>query len=59
VLTEFADVFSGTPGAAEAINRRFKVLEAQDVAQAIVWVVTRPPHVEVHDLLLRPTAQKT
>jgi len=23
-----------------------------------VWVVTRPPHVEVHDLLVRPTAQK-
>src|SRR5207248_774894 len=30
----------------------------RDVAEAIVWVVTRPPHVEVHDLLVRPTAQK-
>jgi len=28
------------------------------VADAIVWAVTRPPHVEVHDLLVRPTAQR-
>jgi len=58
VLTEFAEVFSGTPGAADEINRRFKILEAGDVAEAIVWAVTRPPHVEVHDLLVRPTAQR-
>ena len=58
VLTEFADVFTGRPGAQAAIDRRFKILEPRDVAEAIVWVVTRPPHVEVHDLLVRPTAQK-
>jgi NADP-dependent 3-hydroxy acid dehydrogenase YdfG len=28
------------------------------VARAILWVVTQPPHVEVHDVLMRPTAQK-
>jgi NADP-dependent 3-hydroxy acid dehydrogenase YdfG len=58
VFTEFADVFTGTPGAEAEINRRFKILEPDDVAQAIVWVVSRPPHVEVHDLLVRPTAQR-
>jgi NADP-dependent 3-hydroxy acid dehydrogenase YdfG len=58
VFTEFADVFTGTPGAQEAIDRRFKILEPRDVAEAIVWVVTRPAHMEVHDLLVRPTAQK-
>jgi NADP-dependent 3-hydroxy acid dehydrogenase YdfG len=58
VLTEFADVYSGTPGAAEAINRRFTMLAAGDVARAIVWALSQPPHVEVHDLLVRPTAQK-
>jgi NADP-dependent 3-hydroxy acid dehydrogenase YdfG len=57
VLTEFADVFTGTAGAAEALDRRFKVLEARDVAEAIVWAVSRPAHMEVHDLLVRPTAQ--
>ena len=58
VFTEFADVFTGTTGAQAAIDHRFKILEPRDVAEAIVWVVTRPPHVEVHDLLVRPTAQK-
>ena len=58
VLTEFADVFTGRPGAQAAIDRRFKILEPRDVAEAIVWVLTRPPHMEVHDLLVRPTAQR-
>jgi NADP-dependent 3-hydroxy acid dehydrogenase YdfG len=33
-------------------------LTADDVARAVVWIVTQPPHVEVHDVLLRPTQQK-
>jgi NADP-dependent 3-hydroxy acid dehydrogenase YdfG len=58
VLTEFADVWSGQPGAAAAIDARFKILEPGDVAEAILWALTRPPHVEVHDVLVRPTAQR-
>ena len=58
VQTEFADVFSGRAGAGEVIASRLKVLEAGDVARAILWVVTQPPHVEVHDILVRPTAQE-
>jgi 17beta-estradiol 17-dehydrogenase / 3beta-hydroxysteroid 3-dehydrogenase len=58
VLTEFAEVFSGVPGADAAIDKRYKILEPGDIADAIVWAVTRPPHVEVHDLLVRPTAQR-
>jgi len=58
VFTEFADVFSGTPGAQAAIDARSKILEPRDVAGAILWVVTRPSHMEVHDLLVRPTGQK-
>jgi NADP-dependent 3-hydroxy acid dehydrogenase YdfG len=60
VATEFADVFAGRPGALQTLQARLKVrmLEAHDVAQAILWVVTQPPHVEVHDLLVRPTEQK-
>jgi NADP-dependent 3-hydroxy acid dehydrogenase YdfG len=57
VATEFADVFSGRAGATEAIERRLKTLEARDVAETVVWVVTRPAHMEVHDVLVRPTAQ--
>ena len=58
VRTEFAEVFTGMPGADAALDARFKILEPRDVADAIVWAVTRPPHVEVHDLLVRPTAQR-
>lgn len=58
VDTEFADVFAGTTGASAALAQRLRVLAAEDVAAAVLWVVERPPHVEVHDVLVRPTAQK-
>ena len=32
--------------------------DAGDVARAIVWVLTQPPHMEVHDVLVRPTGQR-
>jgi len=57
VETEFAEVFSGSAEVASKTYGRFKVLEAGDVARAIVWAVTQPPHVEVHDVLVRPTGQ--
>src|SRR5262249_50184430 len=56
VETEFAHVFAG-PGAAPA-KQEIKVLEAEDVARAIVWVLSQPPHVEIHDVLVRPTGQR-
>ncbi len=56
VETEFSDVFAG-PGAAPPL-REAKQLEAGDIARAIVWVLSQPPHVEVHDVLVRPTEQR-
>jgi NADP-dependent 3-hydroxy acid dehydrogenase YdfG len=58
VDTEFAAVFSGSASDAPPPARRIKVLAPEDVAAAILWVTSQPPHVEVHDVLLRPTAQK-
>jgi len=60
VATEFADVFAGKPGALQTLQARLnvKMLDAVDVARAIVWVLTQPPHVEVHDVLVRPTGQR-
>jgi NADP-dependent 3-hydroxy acid dehydrogenase YdfG len=58
VDTEFAAVFSGSADAPAQRATRLKVLEPQDVAAAILWVVSQPSHVQVHDVLLRPTAQK-
>jgi NADP-dependent 3-hydroxy acid dehydrogenase YdfG len=33
-------------------------LEADDVARAVVYAVSQPAHVDVNEILLRPTAQK-
>ena len=32
-------------------------LVAEDIADAIAWVVTRPPHVNIDELVIRPRAQ--
>jgi NADP-dependent 3-hydroxy acid dehydrogenase YdfG len=32
-------------------------LVAEDIADAIAWVVTRPPHVNIDELVMRPRAQ--
>jgi len=58
VETEFAEVFSGSKEAAQKSYARLKVLEPGDVAEAIRWIVSQPAHVEVHDLLVRPTQQR-
>jgi NADP-dependent 3-hydroxy acid dehydrogenase YdfG len=49
------------PEAQEAARRRFgsiQRLEAGDVADAIEYVVTRPRHVAINELLVRPTEQE-
>ena len=58
VETEFASVFAGGAANADETYRKMKVLEADDVARAVLWAATQPPHVEVHDVLMRPTAQR-
>ena len=35
-----------------------EILEAGDVADAIAYAVTRPWHVSVNELLIRPTEQR-
>lgn len=32
-------------------------LTAADVAEAVIWAITRPPHVDVNEILVRPTIQ--
>jgi NADP-dependent 3-hydroxy acid dehydrogenase YdfG len=33
-------------------------MEAEDIADAITYIVTRPRHVAVNELLIRPTEQE-
>lgn len=59
VHTEFSKVrFHGDDERAEAVYRGFTPLTADDVADCIQFVVTRPPHVNVFDMILLPTAQR-
>ncbi len=57
VETEFAEHYHKSKEAAAKTYGRFKVLEAGDVADAIRHVLSAPPHVQYHDLLMRPTHQ--
>ena len=34
-------------------------LEADDIARAVMFAVSQPPHVDVNEILIRPTAQPT
>jgi NADP-dependent 3-hydroxy acid dehydrogenase YdfG len=48
-------------GVREQVRQRFadmKMLEAADVADAIVYAVTRPWHVSLNEVLIRPTEQQ-
>ena len=59
VETEFAEVMSGSREQASATYSRFKCLTADDVADSVAWVLSTPEHMQVHDILMRPTAQES
>jgi NADP-dependent 3-hydroxy acid dehydrogenase YdfG len=40
-------------------ERPVGMLEADDVAGAVMWAVSQPPHVDVNEILVRPTAQES
>ncbi len=58
VETEFSIVrFKGDKEKARQPYRGMKPLSGRDVAEAVLFMITRPPHVSIHDLLIMPTAQ--
>ena len=59
VETGFAAHYMKSEEKAREIYSRFKVLEADDVVEAVIYMLSCPPHVQVHDILLRPTEQPT
>jgi NADP-dependent 3-hydroxy acid dehydrogenase YdfG len=60
VETEFSLVrFGGDAAKAEKVYEGTTPLSADDVADAIAFVVTRPPHVDIDYLSIKPTDQAT
>ncbi len=58
VETEFSVVrFHGDEDKAKQVYKGFEPLYANDIAEAVIFAVTRPAHVNINDMLIMPTAQ--
>jgi len=58
VETEFSEVrFKGDTQRAEKVYEGYQPLSGKDIADAVYYVSNVPPHVNINDLLIMPTAQ--
>jgi 3-hydroxy acid dehydrogenase / malonic semialdehyde reductase len=58
VETQFSTVrFKGDEARAKAVYAGANSLQAEDVAQAVFWAATLPPHVNINRIELMPTTQ--
>jgi 3-hydroxy acid dehydrogenase/malonic semialdehyde reductase len=56
--TEFSDVrFRGDEARKRAVYEGVSYLTAEDVADCILWAVTRPPHMNVDEIVVKPLQQ--
>lgn len=60
VETEFSEVrFKGDKEKAKNVYKGFNALQAKDIAEIIYFVISRPTHVNIEDLIVYPTAQSS
>jgi NADP-dependent 3-hydroxy acid dehydrogenase YdfG len=58
VETEFSLVrFHGDTARAKSIYEGYESLVADDIADCIWFVISRPPHVNINDMVVMPAAQ--
>jgi len=58
VDTEFSQVrFHGDTKRAEEVYKGFEPLHAEDIAETIWFIASRPAHVNINDVLIMPTVQ--
>lgn len=59
VETEFAEKYNNNKEKAQELYSRFPVLQPEDIANAVYYILSQPDYVQIHDILLRPTQQKS
>lgn len=60
VNTDFSTIrFRGDKSKADSVYAGMKPLIAEDVADAILWAVTRPSHVNINEIIMMPVDQSS
>nr|CAD7594227.1 unnamed protein product [Timema genevievae] len=61
VRTEFVrNLYKEHPQKEEKVARFFpdiKLLTSEDIAQTVLYCLASPPHMQVHDIIMRPRGQ--
>jgi hypothetical protein len=56
--TEFSLVrFKGDAASAKKVYEGTQPLTAEDIAEILVWITSRPPHVNIDELIVKPVDQ--
>lgn len=56
--TEWAAKFHKSEGAAKEIFSGGKVIQPEDIASMVKYLLSCPPHIQIHDILVRYTTQE-
>jgi len=48
---------AGAKAKSDEVYRGYQPLSAADIADCIVWALTRPAHVDIDEIVVRPVAQ--